>query len=84
MNRKDFLTNLGVGAAAIIAAQCGIGCNKQTTAVDFTLDISSGALSKNGGYIISNGVLVARTSVGAFVAVSPSCPHEGTSVNFDS
>lgn len=85
MNRKDFIANVGFGAVALLAAQCGIGCNKQnTTAVDFTLDVSTGALSQSGGYLINNGVIVAKTLTGDFIAVSAACSHEGTSVRYSS
>ena len=78
MNRKDFIANVGFGAVALLAAQCGIGCNKQnTTAVDFTLDVSTGALSQSGGYLINNGVIVAKTLTGDFIAVTAACSHEG-------
>lgn len=85
MNRKEFLAQVSFGAAALLAAQCGIGCNKSTNAsqVDFTLDISTGPLSGSGGYLIKNGVIVAKTAAGDFIAVSAACPHEGTSVNYN-
>ncbi len=91
MDRKDFLSQVGVGAAALLAPIClgGIaGCGKSDstpsapTNVDFTLDISSGALATNGGYLVSQGILVARTSTGSFLAVSAACTHEGTSVTY--
>lgn len=85
MTRKDFIAQVGFGAAAVLAAQCGIGCNKATTAsnVDFTIDVSTGQLAANGGYLVKNGVIIARTLSGDFVAVSAACTHEGTSVNYN-
>lgn len=86
MNRKDFIAQVSFGAAALLAAQCGIGCNKNTNnsgPVDFTTDIGTGPLAANGGYLIKNGVIVARTLTGDFIAVSASCTHEGTAVNFN-
>jgi cytochrome b6-f complex iron-sulfur subunit len=94
MDRKDFLSQVGVGAAAFLAPIClgGIaGCGKSSndstpsapSNVDFTLDVSSGALASNGGFLVSQGILVARTNAGAFLAVSAACTHEGTTVNYN-
>jgi cytochrome b6-f complex iron-sulfur subunit len=94
MDRKDFLSQVGVGAAAFLAPIClgGIaGCGKSSknsnpsapSNVDFTLDVSSGALASNGGYLVSQGILVARTNSGTFIAVSAACTHEGTSVTYN-
>jgi cytochrome b6-f complex iron-sulfur subunit len=94
MDRKDFLSQVGVGAAAFLAPIClgGIaGCGKSSndstpsapSNVDFTLDVSSGALASNGGFLVSQGILVARTNAGAFLAVSAACTHEGTSVTYN-
>jgi len=94
MDRKDFLSQVGVGAAAFLAPIClgGIaGCGKSSknstpsapSNVDFTLDVSSGALASNGGYLVSQGILVARTNSGTFLAVSAACTHEGNSVTYN-
>jgi cytochrome b6-f complex iron-sulfur subunit len=94
MDRKNFLSQVGVGAAAFLAPIClgGIaGCGKSSndstpsapSNVDFTLDVSSGALASNGGFLVSQGILVARTNAGAFLAVSAACTHEGTSVIYN-
>jgi len=94
MDRKNFLSQVGVGAAAFLAPIClgGIaGCGKSSndstpsapSNVDFTLDVSSGALASNGGFLVSQGILVARTNAGAFLAVSAACTHQGTTVNYN-
>jgi cytochrome b6-f complex iron-sulfur subunit len=97
MDRKDFLSQVGVGAAAFLAPIClgGIaGCGKSSTSstpsvpnppsgIDFTLDVSSGALASNGGFLVSQGILVARTNAGAFLAVSAACTHQGYPVNYN-
>jgi cytochrome b6-f complex iron-sulfur subunit len=54
------------------------------TGVNFNLDISTGALANNGGYLVTNQIVVARTLSGEFLAVSASCPHEGTNVKYSS
>ena len=57
------------------------------TGVDFTLnldDASNAALKKNGGYVISNEVVVARDINGNYVAVTQVCSHQGfKQVKFD-
>lgn len=91
MNRKDFLAQVGLGAAAMLVPACIGGlssCSKTNnnsapTNVDFTLDISTGALASNGGHLVQGGVLVARTLTGTFLAVSAACTHEGTNVNYN-
>ena len=88
MKRKEFLAQVGVGAAIVLAPICFgslSGCKKTSTApanIDFTLDVSTGALSKNGGFLIKDGVIVARTNSGTCIAVSAACTHEGTNINY--
>lgn len=91
MDRKDFLSKIGLGAAASLLAPMCIGglaaCSKTGAAaptnVDFNLDVSTGSLAANGGFLVSNGIVVARTNTGTFIAVSASCTHEGTNVNYN-
>lgn len=93
MTRKEFLQRVGFGAAVALVPACigglSTGCEKdgQPTAaptnVNFTLDVSSGALSVNGGFVVANGIVVARTTSGTFIAVSASCTHQGTNVNYN-
>ena len=54
------------------------------TNVNFTTDVSTGPLAANGGYLIQNGVIVARTSAGAFIAVSATCTPQGGTLSFSS
>lgn len=89
MDRKDFLAAIGMSAATLAVISCA-GCAKSSspspsgsttgpTGIDFTLDLtlaSNAALLNNGGYLASNGVLVARTTAGAYIAVQQSCTHE--------
>ena len=92
MERKEFLALLGLSAGAVVVASCVGGCSKSdsTTAnqsVDFTLDLSNAsnaALTNNGGYLVKNGVIVARTSAGAYIAVASACTHEGTTIEYQS
>ena len=87
MNRKEFLSLVGIGTTGVFIASCLSACKKENNNIDFTLDLSSSAnaaLSTNGGYLISQGVIVAKTSAGDYIAVSAACTHEGVNVQFQS
>lgn len=89
MDRKEFLSLIGLGTASAVVMSC-IGCSKSSdssssgtvtgpTGIDFTLDLNATAnatLLTNGGYLVSNGVIVARTLAGAYISVQHSCTHE--------
>ena len=87
MDRKEFLSQLGLGGTAIFAAACMQSCSKtdNLSNVDFTLDLTNSAyaaLKSAGGYIITQGVIVALTTSNTYLAVSAACPHEGVNVQF--
>jgi cytochrome b6-f complex iron-sulfur subunit len=94
MNRKEFFARVGFGAAAVLVPACigGIatscsgdsssGGDPAPTGVDFVVDVSTGSLATNGGFLVTKGIVVARTLAGDFLAVSASCTHEGTNVNY--
>ncbi|MDX2190830.1 MAG: Rieske 2Fe-2S domain-containing protein [Bacteroidota bacterium] len=111
MTRTEFLKNLGLGSAAIMAVHM-MGCetkksdpapstsstpasNTTTTGnntsnsgkLDFTLDLSesaNSALNNDGGYVISNNVVVAKNGSN-YVAVTRVCSHEGNAaITFNS
>lgn len=93
MTRKEFIEQVGGGAVGLFFVVCAAGCRKKTTTspspqgpsnVNFTIDISSGPLSANGGYIVQNGVIVGRTSTGSFVAIAAACTHEGVTLQYSS
>ena len=91
MKRKEFLSSLGIGAAALTCAYCFGSCKNDNPAsapsnADFTLDLTQSAnssLNSNGGYLYHNGVIVARTNSGAYVAVSSTCTHAGGTVFYN-
>lgn len=97
MDRKEFFSAVGIGAASLTILSC-LGCSKTSnssngpsnaapTNVDFTLDLSASAnaaLSKNGGYLISQSILVARTATGAYIAVQESCTHQSYPLVYES
>lgn len=93
MDRKEFLAAIGMGAASVAVLSC-IGCGKSDsgspsitapTNVDFNLDLTTSAnsnLKTNGGYISINGIVVARTLAGAYIAVSQYCTHQSYPVTY--
>lgn len=93
MTRKDFFARVGFGAATLLVPACigGLAASCEAegspspapTNVDFTLDTSTGSLAVDGGYLVHSGVVVARTNSGTFLAVSASCTHQGTNVNYN-
>lgn len=87
MERKEFLAQLGLGAAFVLTAGCFGSCKKDNASnttnvdnVDISLDITAAAnaaLLTNGGYIIKNDVVIAKNTSGAFVAATVVCTHQG-------
>ena len=87
INRKQFLSKLGLGTGAIMATYCLgglISCNDDddyiSGEVDFTLDLDESAydaLNAVGGYVRINKVVIAAVSEGTFVAVTQICSHQG-------
>ena len=88
INRKQFLSKLGLGTGAIMATYC-LGslssCDDEDDdyiggEVDFTLDLDESAydaLNAVGGYVRINKVVIANVSEGTFVAVTQICSHQG-------
>lgn len=84
MDRKEFLSKIGFGAAFALTATCLHSCDKESTTpsgpVDFTINLNdtvNAALANNGGYVIQNSVVIARTNTGAYAAATVICSHEG-------
>ena len=92
MDRKEFLSIVGFGAAAALCSYCLGGCNPNPvggitapTNVDFTLDLTSpgySGLKAIGNYVYNAGVIVAHAQSG-YVAVSLACTHQGATIVFD-
>lgn len=96
MDRKEFLSLLGLTVGGGVAISCLGGCTKESVVnpgggsggggnVDFTLDLNAAenaALNNNGGFLVKNGVIVARTTGGVYIAVAAACTHEGTIIQY--
>jgi cytochrome b6-f complex iron-sulfur subunit len=88
MDRKEFLSLVGVSAGGVLLASCLGGCAKENAVplnINFTLDLNESAnapLRANGGFVARQGVIVARTNAGDFIAVAAACTHQGTTVQY--
>ena len=98
MQRKEFINALGISTATLFMVTCFGGCGKSSVAdnsnnvpppptnVDFLLDLSQAEnanLATNGGFIYKNGIIVARTTTGSYIAVSMACTHQGTTLVYE-
>ncbi|MES2558339.1 MAG: Rieske (2Fe-2S) protein [Bacteroidota bacterium] len=90
MDRKEFLALIGMATGSVVMSACLGSCKKEekspNLSKDFTLDLTQPAnapLNSNGGFVVTDGVIVARTTAGAYIAVAAACTHEGTTLNFD-
>ena len=81
MNRKEFLSQLGIGAAFVLTTSCLGSCKKETPAVaaDLTIDLTDAAyaaLKNNDSYVVKDGIVIAKTKVGAYIAATVTCSHD--------
>jgi|ERR1035437_7715139 cytochrome b6-f complex iron-sulfur subunit len=93
MDRKEFLIKLGIGAAAIAFIDTLQSCSQPTAnptpttlSVNFTFlltDPNYSALNQKGGYVYSNGVVIARTNSNKYIAVAQACTHAGCNVVYE-
>ncbi|MFM6954022.1 MAG: ubiquinol-cytochrome c reductase iron-sulfur subunit [Sphingobacteriaceae bacterium] len=92
MERKEFVTLLGLGAGAVVVHACLGACGKggATPApvpgpngkVDFTItNIASNSDIQGKGYMVQNSIVIATTANGYF-AVSGVCTHLGAPISF--
>lgn len=89
MDRKQFLKLTGLSVSALLFANCFYGCDdagtNAPTNVDFNLDLNDpnySILKQNGGFVVKNGILIAKTIAGSYIAISSKCPHEGVTVEY--
>ena len=97
MERKDFLTALGLSAGSIVISSCLGACSKSETGtpdpstptptpgtkINFTFDVGSNADINTKGWTIMNGVIIAKNGSN-YIALSSSCTHEGNSLTYNS
>ncbi|SFP98884.1 cytochrome b6-f complex iron-sulfur subunit [Pseudarcicella hirudinis] len=103
MERKEFLSLVGISVGAIILNNCMTSCSSSKNdpqpangggstgggtsgKVDLSLNLNDAtyvSLKTNGTGLVVGSVIVARTKDGDFIAVSKTCTHEGTTINFD-
>jgi cytochrome b6-f complex iron-sulfur subunit len=92
ISRKDFLKNLGLSGAALWAVYCTgtlTSCKNDeappaqnptnSNKLDFNIDLNDSNNSKlktNGGFIVKNDIVIARTTAGKYVAVTVVCTHQ--------
>lgn len=82
MDRKEFLSKLGIGAAFVLTTSCLGSCTRdkrEINNVDLTIDLNAPENSDvlvAGGYIIVDGVVIAQTLNGDYIAASRTCSHD--------
>ncbi|MBE9586343.1 Rieske 2Fe-2S domain-containing protein [Mucilaginibacter sp. JRF] len=99
MERKEFLSKLGIGFAAVCVgcgvAACGSSKSNDPTPTPpggdddenlFSINLNS-ELTSVGQSKVSNGVILVRTAAGnnesSFTAVQVACTHQGTAINYN-
>lgn len=97
MERKEFLSLVGLSSASALAAVCMGSCSKSTentttpgqpttpTNVNITLDLTQAAnasLATPGGFIYTGAIIVAKTISGSYIAVSKVCTHQGSTIEY--
>lgn len=94
MERKDFISILGLGAGSIIISSCLGACGKSdgpspspaptpspSGKVDFTVDVSSNADLLSKGWTIQNQVIIAKNGA-AYIALSGLCTHQANPMTY--
>lgn len=93
MDRKEFLSLLGMGGASLVVSACLGGCSKNESAtapsnLNLNLDLNSttySGLKTKGNYVqLADGVVVAYGLDGNYYAVQLTCPHESGRIKYDS
>ncbi|MEI6142226.1 MAG: Rieske 2Fe-2S domain-containing protein [Mariniphaga sp.] len=98
MKRHEFLSTIGISATTVIFSPFLTRCGSIDTgvfpsvppignpSVDFTLNLSEPAnvaLTTSGGSLIKNGIIVAKTSTGSFIAVASVCTHQSAVIQYN-
>jgi len=86
MKRNRISSFTGIFLSLIFTASLHLSCTKvNQPTVDFTIDLNGAGgavLNTKGGYVYDNGVIIARTTTGAYIAVTQICTHDGSTVIF--
>jgi Rieske Fe-S protein len=91
MDRRHFLESIGMGAAFALTVTCLQSCihepiapienpTKPTITTSFTVnteDPANAGLKRLGGYVIVQGIVIAKDLNGNYVAATQVCSHEG-------
>ena len=86
LNRHEFLRKLGFAGSALAAVYFGAHLQSCTNdrvnpaPTNLTLDLTdaaNSALKSNGGYVIKEGVVIAKSNKGEYIAATLTCSHEG-------
>jgi len=85
MKRKDFIKQLGAGAAVFCAGGLAACTKDVIPPVNFEVDLSNPASSLNtvGASKLVNGVLLIHYKQDEYLAFLPACTHAGTAVKYD-
>lgn len=86
INRHEFLRKLGFAGSALAAVYFAGNLQSCTNdrvspmptnlMLDLT-DPANAALKTNGGYIVKDGVVIAKSNTGTYIAATLTCSHEG-------
>ena len=96
MERRKFLSFMGIGAASVVAGSIISSCTKGGSVTPggnplpsggLTLDLTSssyaGLKNVGGAVTVNNNIIVAHVNTGEYVALSNVCTHQGCTVGFD-
>ncbi|NEU09056.1 Rieske 2Fe-2S domain-containing protein [Flavihumibacter sp. R14] len=93
MERKEFISILGIGAGSIIISSCLGACGKSDGPtpgptpgpggkVDFTVDVSTNADLNSKGWTILNSIIIAKSG-SSYIALSGVCTHQQNSMTYN-
>ena len=98
MERKDFISILGLGAGSIIISSCLGACGKSdgpspspgpgpapgpSGKVDFTVDVTTNSDLVSRGWTIQNQIIIARNG-STYIALSGVCTHQQNAITYNS
>ena len=94
MERKEFISFLGLGAGSLIISSCLGACGKSDTGspapgptpgsngkVDFTVDVSTNSDILSKGWTIQNQIIIAKNGT-AYIALSGVCTHQQNAMTY--